>query len=369
MTAPIRYLLAGGGTAGHVNPLLAIADRIVRRQPTAVIRVLGTAEGLEARLVPERGYELITVARLPFPRRANPSALRFPRNFSALVTRIAEIIAEEQIDVVVGFGGYVSAPAYLAAHRANVPVVIHEANAKPGMANRLGAFFTPYVGVAFNAARLPHRRFTGMPLRAEIETLNRATKRAEALSFFGLDHRKPTLLVTGGSPGAQHINETVNSAAALILGAGWQLLHITGTRSTIVTTELADYKLVAYCDRMDLALAAADLAVARAGAATVSEFSALGLPAVYVPLAIGNGEQKLNAADAVAAGGALIVENANFTPAWVSDQLVPLLLDRALIAEMAARTHTVAVMDGADRLVDLINEALASRDSEKQSAN
>jgi UDP-N-acetylglucosamine--N-acetylmuramyl-(pentapeptide) pyrophosphoryl-undecaprenol N-acetylglucosamine transferase len=369
VTQPIRYLLAGGGTAGHVNPLLAVADRIVRRQPTAIIRVLGTVQGLESRLVPERGYELTTVARLPFPRRINSAAIRFPQNFAALVTRIAEIITDEQIDVVVGFGGYVSAPAYLAARRVGVPFVIHEANARAGMANRLGAVFTPYVGVAFNAAKLPHRRFTGMPLRAEIESLDRAAKRAEALTFFGLDHRKPTLLVTGGSQGAQHINETVNAAAALILGAGWQILHITGSRSEIVSTELADYKLIAYCDRMDLALAAADLAVARAGAATVSEFSALGLPAVYVPLAIGNGEQKLNATDAVKAGGAVIVNNADFTPLWVSDQLVPLLLDRALIAEMAARTVTVAVMDGADRLVDLINEALASRETDKQSAN
>ena len=340
-----RYLLAGGGTAGHVNPLLAVADRILAREPDAVILVLGTAEGLESRLMPARGYELLVVARLPFPRRPDASAVRFPGRFARLVEQIRALIREHHIDVVVGFGGYVSAPAYLAARRERVAIAIHEANARPGMANRLGARLT---------------RFVGMPLRREIESLHRPTERAEALDFFGLSPSRPTLLVTGGSQGARHINETVNAAAATIIGAGWQILHVTGERSLLPPTGLAHYLLVPYCDRMDLALAAADLAVARAGAATVSEFTALGVPAVYVPLAIGNGEQRLNARDVVNAGGALIVENDEFTPRWILDHLVPLLEDRARIAGMAARTLPVGVLDGADRMVDLVGDALAS---------
>jgi UDP-N-acetylglucosamine--N-acetylmuramyl-(pentapeptide) pyrophosphoryl-undecaprenol N-acetylglucosamine transferase len=355
-----RYLLAGGGTAGHVNPLLAVADRIVAREPDAVIRVLGTAEGLESRLVPARGYELLVVPRLPFPRRPNLAALRFSVRFARLVTQIRELIHEHRIDVVVGFGGYVSAPAYLAARREKVAIAIHEANARPGIANRLGARLTRFVGTAFRSARLPHARFVGMPLRQEIESLDRPAERSAALKFFGLSPSRPTLLVTGGSQGAQHINETVNAAAATIIGAGWQILHVTGERSKLPPTELAHYLLLPYCDRMELALAAADLAIARAGAATVSEFSALGVPAVYVPLAIGNGEQRLNARDVVVAGGALLVENAEFTPRWILDSLVPLLEDRALIAGMAARTLSVGVLDGADRMVDLVGDARAS---------
>ncbi len=355
-----RYLLAGGGTAGHVNPLLAVADRILAREPDAVILVLGTAEGLESRLVPARGFDLLVVARLPFPRRPNSSAVRFPAQFARLVEEIRALIREHHIDVVVGFGGYVSAPAYLAARRERVAIAIHEANARPGMANRLGARLTRFVGTAFRSARLPHARFVGMPLRREIESLDRPGERGEALDFFGLSPSRPTLLVTGGSQGARHINDTVNAAAATIIGAGWQILHVTGERSPLPPTGLAHYLLVPYCDRMDLALAAADLAVARAGAATVSEFSALGVPAVYVPLAIGNGEQRLNARDVVDAGGALIVENAEFTPRWILDHLVPLLEDRARIAGMAARTLPVGVLDGADRMVDLVEDALAS---------
>ena len=355
-----RYLLAGGGTAGHVNPLLAVADRIADREPDAVILVLGTAEGLEARLVPDRGYQLLVVPRVPFPRRPNAAALRFPGRFSAIVAQIRGLIREHQIDALVGFGGYVSAPAYLAARREHIAIAVHEANARPGIANRFGAVLTRYVGVAFRSARLPHARFVGMPLRSEIESLDRPAERRDAIKFFGLSPNRPTLLITGGSLGAKRINETVYEAAATIIGAGWQILHITGLRSELPKSTLGHYLLVPYCDRMELALAAADLAIARAGSATVSEFSALGVPAVYVPLAVGNGEQRLNVRDVVAAGGALSVDNANFTPEWILDELVPVLQNRALIAGMAARSLSVGVLDGTDRMVDLVADAVAA---------
>ncbi len=352
------YLLAGGGTAGHVNPLLAVADRISENEPDSTVLALGTAEGLEARLVPARGYELLTVGRLPFPRRPDSAALGFPRRFRGLIAEIHGMIEERDVDVLVGFGGYVSAPAYLAARRARIPLVIHEANARPGLANRLGSRLTRHVGVAFPSTRLPHARTVGMPLRREIESLDRHASRGEAIGFFGLNPHKLTLLVTGGSLGAARINDTVWEAAVSVLGAGWQILHITGERSELSSTELADYHLVKYCNRMDLALAAADLAVARAGAATVSELTALGVPAVYVPLAIGNGEQRMNARDVVEAHGAVLVDNADFTPQWVAEELVPLLQDRAGLAEMSARASTIGVRDGTDRMLALIGEAL-----------
>jgi UDP-N-acetylglucosamine--N-acetylmuramyl-(pentapeptide) pyrophosphoryl-undecaprenol N-acetylglucosamine transferase len=351
------YLLAGGGTAGHVNPLLAVADRIRDREPDATILVLGTAEGLEARLVPQRGYELLTVARLPFPRKPNGAALRFPSRFRAAVAQTRTYLFERSVDVVVGFGGYASAPAYIAANRAGIPLVIHEANAKPGMANRLGARFTSYVGVAFASTRLPGAQVVGMPLRREIENLDRAASRAEALSYFGLAGDKPVLLVTGGSLGARKLNATVSESIALILGSGWQVLHIAGNRSEIEDPRLPGYTLLKYCDRMDLAIAVADLAVARSGAATVSELSAVGIPAVYVPYPVGNGEQRFNAKDVVAAGGARLVADAEFTPAWISRELLPLLRDRAAVAEMAAATIRVGFRNGADRTVDLIETA------------
>ena len=352
------YLLAGGGTAGHVNPLLAVADRLRVREPDATVLVLGTAEGLESRLVPQRGYELLTVPRLPFPRRPSAAAVRFPRRLASAVEGIRSLVAKHEVDVVVGFGGYAAAPAYVAAWRSKVPVVVHEANAKPGMANVLGSFLSSHVGVVFRSTRLRGARQVGMPLRDEIETLDRRAHRDEAVEAFGLDSARPTLLVTGGSTGARRLNETMARAAVSVLGAGWQVLHITGEKSDLTSTDLAGHHLLRYCDRMDLALSAADFVVSRAGSATVSELTALGLPSVLVPYPVGNGEQRHNATDVVGAGGALLVADADFTPSWVSSTLVPLLLDRALVADMAVRAASVGVRDGTDRTVDLVLDAV-----------
>ena len=353
------YLLAGGGTAGHVNPLLAVADRLRATEPDATILVLGTREGLEARLVPERGYELLTIDRVPFPRRPGRAAVRFPSAFRRTIADVRAIIRDRGVDVVVGFGGYVAAPAYLAARDERTSVVIHEANARPGMANRLGAWLTPYVGVAFAHTRIRGGRFVGMPLRREIENLDRFAARNEGIRFFGLDAAKPTLLVTGGSSGARRINDTIAASITLILGAGWQVIHVTGQfREDVVTPQLADYHVLKYCDRMDLALAVTDLALCRAGTSTVAELTALGIASVLVPYASGNGEQRLNAREVVAAGGAIVVDDSSFTPEWVSAELVGLLQSRATIAEMAVSALSVGALDGTDRFVQLVHEAV-----------
>ncbi len=352
------HLLAGGGTAGHVNPLLAVADRLRERNPDDTVLVLGTAEGLEARLVPARGYELLTIPKVPFPRRPNRAALAFPGRFRASVADVRAIVDDRGVDVVVGFGGYVSTPAYLAARRLRIPVVIHEANAKPGLANRLGARWASAVGVAFRGTPLPGAVPVGMPLRREIEALDRGARRAEAAEFFDLDAGRPVLLATGGSLGARRINATMVASAEALVGAGWQVLHITGANSEVSDPGLPGYRMVPYVDRMDLALAIADLAVSRAGAATVSELAALGIPAVYVPYPVGNGEQRFNAADVVEAGGGILVDDAAFLPAWIRAELVPLLADRGRVAAMADAAASAGHRDGTDRMIALIDAAL-----------
>lgn len=355
------YLLAGGGTAGHVNPLLAVADSISARQPGATVLVLGTKEGLESRLVPERGYELLTIDRLPFPRRPNRSAVGFPGRFRGAIAATREYIRSRNVDVVVGFGGYASAPAYLAARAEHVPFAIHEANAKPGLANRLGARFTEFVGVAFDGTALPHATVVGMPLRREVQSLDRVAARTVGLAYFGLDADRPVLLVTGGSTGARSINAAVGASAEVLLGAGWQVLHITGTASELADPGVPGYVMLRYCDRMDLAIALAELAVSRAGSATVAELTAVGVPAIYIPYPVGNGEQRFNARGVVGAGGAILVEDAAFTPGWIASTLVPLMTDGGRIADMAARSASVGVLDGADRMTDLVLRAVASR--------
>jgi UDP-N-acetylglucosamine--N-acetylmuramyl-(pentapeptide) pyrophosphoryl-undecaprenol N-acetylglucosamine transferase len=295
------------------------------------------------------------VPKLPFPRRANGDALRFPGRWRASVALTRKILRERGVDVVVGFGGYAAAPAYRAAAAERLPLAVHETNAKPGIANRLGARLTRFVGVTFASTRLPHARVVGLPLRREIEQLDLATARRQGRAFFGLDER-PVLLVTGGSTGALRLNSTVSTAVAAILGSGWQVLHLTGARSPIPDPGLDGYHTLEYCDRMDLALAVADLAVSRAGG-TLAELAALGVPAVLVPYAVGNGEQAYNARDAVEAGGAILVSDAEFTPHWVETSLVDLLTHPERVADMAARMAAIGVRDGADRMVDLLLEA------------
>lgn len=353
-----NYLLAGGGTAGHVNPLLALADHITQVDPGAAIVALGTREGLESRLVPERGYELLFVERLPFPRRPSVAALRFPGRFRAAIRAVEAMLRERRIDVVVGFGGYASTPAYLAARRAGVPFVIHEANAKPGLANRLGARYTPYVGVTFPGTPIRGARVTGMPLRPEITGLDRAALRADARRHFGLEPERTTLLVTGGSLGARALNRGISGSAAELVAAGVQVLHVWGGLTELVDPEVPGYQVISYCDRMDLAFAACDLAVARAGSTTVSELAGLGVPAVLVPYGSGNGEQRFNAADVVASGGALLVADADLTPVWVRDTLIPLLRDEERLRTMSERAASAGALDGTERLYELVQEAI-----------
>ncbi|MGI9824820.1 undecaprenyldiphospho-muramoylpentapeptide beta-N-acetylglucosaminyltransferase [Agromyces sp. Marseille-Q5079] len=354
------HLLAGGGTAGHVNPLLAVADHLRERDAGAEVLVLGTAEGLESRLVPARGYELLTIAKVPFPRRPNGAAVRFPNRFRQSVADVQAIIADRQVDVVVGFGGYVSTPAYLAARRLGVPIAIHEANAKPGLANRLGSRWAQAVGVAFTGTPLRHAEVVGMPLRREIAELDRASQRRSAAEFFDLDPDRPILLATGGSLGARRINRTMVDSAAAITGAGWQVLHITGAKSEVSDPAIPGYRMLEYADRMDLALSVADVAVSRAGAATVCELSALGIPSVLVPYPVGNGEQRHNAAEVVGAGGALLVDDASFTPDLVRTRLLPLLASPQSVADMAVAAASVGRRDGTERMVGLVDAALGA---------
>lgn len=353
-----NYLLAGGGTAGHVNPLLALADTIKSHSQNHNIYALGTKEGLEKDLVPERGYELLTIARLPFPRRLNSYAIKFPAAFKKAIQDCEEILRDKKIDVVVGFGGYASAPAYLAAKKLGIPVVVHEANALPGWANKLGSKFAAAVGVAFKDTPLKGATYVGMPLRNEIEALTIAVNKQQARQHFGLDPDTVTLLVTGGSLGAKKINDSVEAARKVLSAAGIQVLHIVGGRSDLPEVSQKDFVRIAYCDRMDLAIAASDFAISRAGASTVSEFAAVGLPAAYVPYPVGNGEQKLNVADLVSAGGGIMVADASFTPSYISETLVPLLSNTKELSQMAKAAKSAGVANGSSRLFAMVQGVL-----------
>jgi UDP-N-acetylglucosamine--N-acetylmuramyl-(pentapeptide) pyrophosphoryl-undecaprenol N-acetylglucosamine transferase len=353
-------VLAGGGSAGHVSPLLATADALRRIAPGTLVTALGTSRGLEASLVPARGYPLELVPRVPMPRKPTPALLRLPGRLRGAVAAAADVLERTGADVVVGFGGYVSAPAYLAARRRGVPIVVHEANPRPGLANRLGARFAARVATATDGVPLANARTLGLPLRREIATLDRAARRVEGLAAFGLVPDRPTLLVTGGSQGARTLNSAALGAAPGLAAAGVQVLHAAGPRNTVPPPELPPgsppYVLLPYLDRMELAYAAADLVLCRSGANTTAELTAVGLPGAYVPLPHGNGEQRLNAEPVVAAGGGLLVDDAACTPEWVTATLVPVLADGARLAAMAKAAAALGHRDADVALAQLVLE-------------
>ncbi len=353
----MRVLLAGGGTAGHTSPLLATADALRRLAPDVEITCLGTARGLETRVVPEAGYALELIPPVPMPRRPNVDLLKVPGRLRGAVRDTARVLERTGAEVVVGFGGYVSMPAYLAARRRKVPIVIHEQNARPGLANKAGARIAQRVAVSFPDTPLPKAEYVGLPLRAMIRELDRAALRAEARRFFDLDPDRPTLLVTGGSQGARRLNQAVSGASEALAGAGVQVLHVVGPQgeATPARTEVP-YAVLPFVDRMDLAYAAADLVLSRGGANSVIEAAAVGLPAIFVPLPIGNGEQEHNARPVVDAGGALLLSDAELTSAWVASHVPSLAADTARLAAMGAAAAGLVPRDADERLARIVLE-------------
>ncbi|ORB82870.1 undecaprenyldiphospho-muramoylpentapeptide beta-N-acetylglucosaminyltransferase [Mycobacterium kansasii] len=355
----LSIVLAGGGTAGHVEPAMAVADALSALEPNVRITALGTPRGLETSLVPARGYHLELITPVPLPRKPSSDLARLPPRVWRAVAETRAVLDAVHADVVIGFGGYVALPAYLAARgiprvrvrRRRIPVVIHEANARAGLANRVGARTAARVLSAVPECGLRRAEVVGVPVRQTITALDRAALRAEARAHFGFADDARVLLVFGGSQGAVSLNRAVSAAAADLAAAGVSVLHAHGPKNVLQLRTPGDgdppYVAVPYLDRMDLAYAAADLVICRSGAMTVAEVSAVGLPAIYVPLPIGNGEQRLNALPVVNAGGGMVVADADLTPALVAREVAGLLPAPPRLAAMTAAAAQVGHRDAA----------------------
>jgi len=348
----VNIVLAGGGTAGHIEPALNLADQLKVMDPNLNITVLGTARGLEVDLVPARGYKLELIPAVPLPRKFSGELVTLPTRLRSAIKQTRDLLIELKADVVVGFGGYVSIPAYLAA-RGEVPIVVHEANARAGLANRVGARFADAVAETVPGS-LPRAQLIGIPLRQSIETLDRKALRSQARQRFGIKMEAICILVFGGSQGSVKLNSVIADCLKENVFGEIVILHSVGLKNEYPQDESEFYRPLNYIDRMDLAYAAADFVIGRAGAMTVAELTAVGLPACFVPLPIGNGEQSLNASPVVKIGGALMISDLEFTSDYVRDQIIPIVTSPKALSEMSKLTSSLGHKDSASDLAELV---------------
>jgi UDP-N-acetylglucosamine--N-acetylmuramyl-(pentapeptide) pyrophosphoryl-undecaprenol N-acetylglucosamine transferase len=369
----MRVVIAGGGTAGHVYPGLAVG-RVLRARGHEV-SFLGTQAGLEATLVPAAGFPFHAAPAVALRRTWSPSALKAPAVAARAVGVCRPVVAAA--DAVLGMGGYVSVPAVLAARRERVPVVVHEQNAKPGLANRALAPIAERVAVSFPQAReafgrrvRPRVVLTGNPVREEILRVPEERERLakEARAELDLDDDRTTVLVFGGSQGALSVNRAAAGAVAMLADrADVQVVLLTGPAhlEAIARSLPADrgaagrivVRPLAYLERMDLGYAVADLAVSRAGATTVAELEVCGLPAVLVPYPYATGDHQTANAEALRrAGGATVVADADLDAETLAARLTALLDRPGELASMAAKASAAARPGAADAVADLVDE-------------
>ena len=361
----MKVVVAAGGTAGHVFPAIALGRRLV--DDGADVVFAGTPAGQESRLVPAAGFRLEPIAAAPLVRKVSARNLRAPRVVMRSVARAAALVGDA--DVVVGMGGYVSAPVAVAALRARRPLVLHEQNAVLGLANRLLSRPARVVALSFpEAARMLSRRvrtvLTGNPVREAIASVpeEREALRTEALDAFGLERRRTTVVVFGGSQGALHVNRSVADAIALMRGrADLQILLLTGPahdatiRAALPRDGDVIVRTLPFLERMELAYAAADLVLSRAGATTVAELTVCGLPSILVPYPYATGRhQEANAKALQRVGAATIVMDDALSGAMVAHRVTELVDSPQRLSTMRERAVAWSHPDADRRLAEVV---------------
>lgn len=370
----VRVLIAGGGTGGHVFPSLAVAAAL--REAGVEVEFVGTARGLEARLVPEAGWTLHRIEAAPLARRLSPSTLRLPLTVLRATRQVAELIRDRGIDAACVFGGYVSVPLTLAARRTRTPFVVHEQNAVPGLANRLASQWGEAVAVSVPGIdgrfRDPDRVvFTGNPVRPGLAGVDVVSARPAALDAFDLDPQRRTLLVFGGSQGARTINDAVvGSLGMWAAPQRLQILHAAGRRDHDRVRDAWDKALAdhdgeaplvrchAFIAAMETAYAAADVVACRAGASTIAELTVLGLPSVLIPYPHATDDhQTANARVLADAGAAKLIPDEWLAPRSLVEKSEPWLTDDAARNEAAGAAKALGRPDAAERVASLVLRA------------
>jgi UDP-N-acetylglucosamine--N-acetylmuramyl-(pentapeptide) pyrophosphoryl-undecaprenol N-acetylglucosamine transferase len=358
----MKIIFAGGGTAGHVEPALAIARLWREKYPSDLLEFIGTPSGLENQLVPAANFKLHHISKVVLPRKITFSAINAPFAFLKALAASRQII--KGADLLIGFGGYVSAPSYLAAKSLGIPFVIHEANAKPGFANRLGAHLTPNVAVAqaVESGALSRALITGIPLRSDVakaltdSSADWAKARASAKAKLGFSPAAPLILAFFGSQGSVALNSVIEKSLPALLSNGNQLLHAVGKLNPLPKIE-ERYKSTAYIEDMATAYLAADLIISRSGAISCSEINALGRYSLFIPLPIGNGEQRYNASQVITQGRGEVINQELFSPAWVSSNLGR-LLEKSAESPIAGSSID---LNASEKIVSFMEHALTGK--------
>ena len=354
-------IFAGGGTAGHIEPALAVAKSWKESHPADKILFLGTKSGLENTLVPAQGFTLLLIPKVAISRKPSTSWLKIPIDLIKSIRASYAIV--KSADLLIGFGGYVSAPAYLSARLAGIPTLVHEANATPGWANRLGARMTPFVAVAnpVDGREFADALITGLPLRSDVahafieSSGDWKAARKSAKAQLGFEADAPLIFIMGGSQGSVAINSIVAQSLDALLAKKIAIFHSVG-RLNVLPQSVPRYQPVAYVDDMALAYLASDVIIARSGAVTCSEFAALGRFALFIPLPVGNGEQLHNARYLVECDRAEVINQSQFN----AEYLV------AAIDNLIKRSHAAPIagdpkdLNAAEKIVSLGQFALGA---------
>ena len=357
-----RVVLAGGGTAGHIEPALAVAEALLLKDSKLSCEFIGVRGGLESLLIPKRGYRIHYIPKASFPRKISPKNFLFPFLLVSAIFKARSIV--KGADLVIGFGGYVSTPAYLAAFSRKIPILIHEANAKPGLANRLGRRLAKVTAVNFEkvARQWSGSVLTGMPIRQSLNSLaelsNKSSFKQLNCQSWGFDANRPVVAIFGGSLGSTHINSVIADFLRRYQHKYQevQIIHALGMNNELPNAS-SNYLPQPYFHDMASIYGSADLLITRSGAVTCSELSSLGKYSILIPLPHGNGEQFDNAAALVAQGSAMMVSNDDFSAEWLDKNLAEALTSAEKYQAKSVGSNAKAAM----RIAELAQEILLGK--------
>ena len=353
--------LAAGGTAGHIQPALACARTLKRKSSELDIFFIGTSRGLEQQLIPSTGFELNLIPAVMLPRKLSLGIIFFPFKLIQSISIALKIFKEKNVGCVVGFGAYVSLPCYIAAFLKRIPVIVHEGNKKSGFANRIGALIAKQVFQMFPGS-IRNAQTVGMPIGPELKGFQKESLKLEALKYFNLNEKYKTLLVVGGSQGARSINHAIEEIIPLLNGKDIQVIHAVGKKNEIKQdlNSYSFYHPYSYIERMDLAYAVSDLVVSRAGAMTIAEQSVLGIPAIYVPFAVGNGEQIFNVQELINSGAGFLVLDSDLSGQKIYDLITKNIFDEKKLNNMSQIAKSFGLIDADIEITNKVLELLNS---------